>query len=165
MPSKGSRSSSLFTCAATTVVGTSAWIQFLVSNDLLEIASPVAVTFADDCRVHPSRKGSVSAGAGWKLGWAVAIASERNGTKSRNIFMKSILGKKDEKIENGDSFRRSRPTFIASLLIRFNRGFLQSVPISDVGTPSMNCHPERSEGSAFCGELQIPPLRLCSGSG
>src|SRR6266849_4994880 len=96
MPLKGSGSSPLFTCAATTVVGTSAWIQFLISNDLLEIASPVAVTFVEDCRVHPSRKGSVSAGAGWKLGWAAATASEKNGTKSRMIVMHVSLNAKME---------------------------------------------------------------------
>jgi hypothetical protein len=78
------------------VVGTSAWIQSLVLNDALEIASPVAVTFVEDCRVHLSRKGSVKAGAGWKLGWATATASEKNGIKSLNIFMKVSLMKKME---------------------------------------------------------------------
>src|SRR6266853_5324756 len=100
MPLKGSGSSPLLTRAAPTVVGTSAWLQFLISNDLLEIASPVAVTFAEDCRVHPSRKGSVSAGVGWKLGWVPATASEKNGIKSRNIFMKYPRQKKI-KNENG----------------------------------------------------------------
>jgi hypothetical protein len=57
-------------------------------KEALEIASPVAVTLAEDCRAHPSRKGSVRAGAGWKLGWAAAKVSEKSGIRSLNIFIK-----------------------------------------------------------------------------
>src|SRR5450755_5163282 len=91
MPKKGSGSSLLFTCAATTVVGTSAWIQSLALNDGLEMASPVAVTFAEDCSDHPSCKGSDTAGTAWKLGWATATASRTNGLTSLNIFMEDVL--------------------------------------------------------------------------
>ena len=79
------------------MVGTSAWIQSLAfnvaSNDGLAMASPIAVTFAEDCSAHPSRKESLSAGVGWKLGWAAAAASEKNGIKSLSIFMKVSLMK------------------------------------------------------------------------
>src|SRR5450432_3465912 len=88
IPKKGSGSSLLFTCAATTVVGTSACIQSLALNSGLEIASPVAVTFAVDCNAHPSCNGSDRAGAAWKLGCAAATASRKNGITSLNIFMK-----------------------------------------------------------------------------
>ena len=127
MAKKGSGSSPFFTCAATTVVGTSAWIQSLASNDALAMTSPVAVTFAEDCSAHPSRKGRVDAGTGWEVGWAAAIASEKNGIKRRSIFIKVSLKKNVEKWKAGGPFSESRPhvhnTFINSFQWRISAPF------------------------------------------
>ena len=91
IPKKGSDSSPVFTCAATTVVGTPASIQPVVGKEAVEMVSPSAVTFAEDCRLHPSRKGSVSAGAGAKLVWAAATAAKKNGISRRNVFIEISL--------------------------------------------------------------------------
>jgi len=74
----------------------------------LEIASPLPVTFAEDCTAQPSRKGSVRAGLGWTSGWAKATAIKKNGSRSRNFFMElsSVLLKdteNDEKLSNDDA--------------------------------------------------------------
>src|SRR5262245_1273689 len=53
MPKYGSGSSLLATSAATTVVGTVAACHAFASKPGCEIASPVAVTFADDSMRHP----------------------------------------------------------------------------------------------------------------
>src|SRR6266403_2131786 len=90
IPSKGSGSAPLFTCAATTVVGTFALIQSFGWNDGLAIASPFSETLAEDCKAQPSFRENL--GSADLEPCANPVMHKKAGTRietrSREAFMK-----------------------------------------------------------------------------
>src|SRR5215813_11822294 len=89
MAKNGSGKVLSFTSAATTVVGTVTSCHPFGANPGVEMASPLASTLAEVCRVQPEFRVSLFS-AGWVAGAAVFCCAERNGTKRNEARTKEI---------------------------------------------------------------------------
>src|ERR1700745_816191 len=91
IPGKGSGSDLSLTRAATTVLGMAAVCHPLGTNAGVEITSPLASTFAEVCKVQPSRSISLLSAAGFS---AVAAAAAVFCWAARNELNRNCVRRK-----------------------------------------------------------------------